>query len=101
MSDELTREQREEARWRILRALDAGRPVPVTETILWRALHDLRLPISMSGIRRELDYLEHRQLVRIEDRTAEVWTAELTWHGVDLVEYAVPCASGIARPPRD
>jgi len=34
----LEQKQREEARWRILRVLDAGRPIAVSETIVWRVL---------------------------------------------------------------
>jgi hypothetical protein len=33
---DLEQKQREEARWRILRVLDAGRPISVSETIIWR-----------------------------------------------------------------
>jgi len=39
---ELEQKEREEARWRILRVLDAGRPVGVNESILWRVLHDVK-----------------------------------------------------------
>jgi len=28
------------------------------------------------------------------------WTAELTRHGVDVVEYTVECEPGIARPKK-
>src|SRR5258708_33392494 len=40
---DLEQKQREDARWRILRVLDAGRPIPVSENIVWRVLHDIRL----------------------------------------------------------
>jgi hypothetical protein len=54
---DLEQKQREDARWRILRVLDAGRPIPVSENIVWRVLHDIRLPMSVSTVRREIDYL--------------------------------------------
>jgi len=90
--------QREEARWRILRALDAGRPRPVSETILLRTLQDIELPITPHGLRRELDYLRDRSLISIHGEETSTWTAELTRYGVDVVEYTINCEPGIARP---
>jgi hypothetical protein len=100
MVEELTREQREEARWRLLRAIYFGRPLATADTILWRALHDIALPITLKQVRQELDYLESRKLVEIKKRP-DVWLSELTWHGVDVVEYTVDCVPGIARPPQE
>lgn len=98
--DNLERLQREEARWRILRALDIARPDPLTETTLFRMLHDIELPISPAQVRKEAAYLQDRKLVSIRDREAATWLVSLTHHGVDIVEYTVPCLPGIARPPR-
>lgn len=92
--------QQEEARWRILAALNAGRPTSVTETLLHRVCTDLSMPLTERDIRRELDYLERRKLV-IVDKTKKVWLAELTHVGIDVVEYTVECEPGIARPPQD
>lgn len=94
------RAQREEARWRILRALDAGRPISVSETIILRTLQDIKLGLTAHGLRRELDYLEDRELIVIEGRDSPVWIAALTRLGVDVVEYTVPCQPGIARPAK-
>jgi len=54
---DLAQKQREEARWRILRVIDAGRPIAVSESIVLRVLADVRLPLGPAGVRRELDYL--------------------------------------------
>jgi hypothetical protein len=98
---DIDKAQREEARWRILRALDAGRPHPVSETIILRALQDISLPITPHGLRRELDYLEARELIEIAGRDQEpVWLAALTRIGVDVVEYTVDCDPGVARPKK-
>jgi DNA-binding transcriptional ArsR family regulator len=94
------RAQREEARWRILRALDAGRPGAVSETILFRCLADIKLKLTPRELRRQLDYLRDRQLITIMDEDGPTWSAELTRIGVDVVEYTVPCEPGIARPPK-
>src|SRR5882672_974229 len=40
---DLEKRQREEARWRILRVVDAGRPIAVTEQVVWRVLADIKL----------------------------------------------------------
>lgn len=103
MSDlamDLKKHQRELARWRILRILDAGRPLPVSESTIRLALNDARLALTPLEIRRELDYLDDRALLRILDRDELEWAAELTHYGVDVVEYTIPCHPGIARPPK-
>ena len=95
---DLEQKQREDARWRILRVLDAGRPIPVSENIVWRVLHDIRLPMSVSTVRREIDYLRDLGLVDVEGEDTETWFAKLTAQGVDVVEYTIPAPAGIARP---
>jgi len=70
---DLEQKQREDARWRILRVLDAGRPIPVSENIVWRVLHDIRLPMSVSTVRREIDYLRDLGLVDVEGGDTETW----------------------------
>lgn len=95
---DLEQKQREEARWRILRVLDAGRPIAVSENIVWRVLNDVRLPIGMTGVRRELDYLRDLTLVEIEGEATETWYAKLTAAGVDVVEYTTEAPAGVARP---
>lgn len=97
---DLERAQREEARWRILRVLDAGRPLPVSESVIWRVLQDINLPITPHGLRRELDYLRDRKLITVMDEDQPTWSAELTRYGVDIVEYTIPCEAGIARPKK-
>jgi DNA-binding transcriptional ArsR family regulator len=94
----LEQKQREEARWRILRVLDAGRPVGVSENIVWRVLGDIKLRLSPNAVRRELTYLRDLGLVKIENEDSEIWFAELTAEGVDVVEYTVNAPPGVARP---
>lgn len=97
---DLEKAQREEIRWRILKTLDAGRPLPVVETIILRVLQDINLPATPSSLRRELDYLRDRTLIELHCEDCPTWTAELTRTGVDVVEYTVPCEPGIARPKK-
>jgi hypothetical protein len=95
---DLEQKQREEARWRILRVLDAGRPIAVSETIVWRVLHDIRLPMSVNSVRREITYLRDLALLEIEGEGTEIWFAKLTAQEVDVVEYTVNAPAGVARP---
>lgn len=100
MNGVLEQKQREEARWRILRVLDAGRPLPVSESIILRVLNDVRLPIGPAAVRRELDYLRALGLTEIEDGDEDTWFARLTAAGVNTVEYTVAAPTGIARPKK-
>lgn len=97
---DLQRAEREEIRWRILKTLDAGRPRPVSETIILRTLSDMELPVTPYGLRRELDYLKDRSLITLKGVDEPVWIADLTRYGVDVVEYTIACEPGIARPKK-
>ena len=100
MSDGIDLEQknREEARWRMLRVIDAGRPIAVSEQIIWRVLSDIKLALSLNAVRRELAYLRDLGLVELEGEGTETWFAKLTANGVDVVEYNFPSPAGVARP---
>lgn len=96
----LSRIHREMARWRIMVALNASRPVAASVHLLWQIVADLKLPLTVKDVRAELDYLEGKHLVSIDGRdTARDWEAELTATGIDVVEYTVPAPAGILRPP--
>jgi hypothetical protein len=95
---DLEQKQREEARWRILRVLDAARPVAASENIIARVLSDVRLPLGIDGVRRELDYLRKLGLAELEGEDAGIWYGKLTARGVDVVEYTVEAPPGVARP---
>lgn len=95
---DLEQKQREEARWRILRVVDAGRPSVVSEQIVWRVLIDLKLPFSLNAVRRELSYLADLDLIELEGQDTGTWFARLTARGVDMVEYNQAAPAGVARP---
>ncbi len=95
---DFAQKQREEARWRILRVVDAGRPIPVSEQIIWRVLADIKLGLSLIAVRRELVYLRDLSLLELEGEDGETWFATLTARGVDVVEYTQAAPSGVARP---
>jgi hypothetical protein len=95
---DLEQKNREEARWRMLRVVDAGRPIAVSEQIIWRVLADIKLSLSLNTVRRELTYLRDLGLLELEGETGETWFAKLTASGVDVVEYNFPSPAGLARP---
>lgn len=97
---DLEKAQREETRWRILRVLDAGRPLPVSETVIYRALADASLQMSPNHLRRELDYLRDKKLIELQGEDGPVWSASLTGDGVDVVEYTIAAPAGVARPKK-
>lgn len=90
----------EVARWYLLVALDAGRPYPMHDDTLWRALCDSSLRLTMLEMRRELAYLADRKLVEVSGMFSDRWEAKLTALGVDVVSYTVECRPGIGRPPK-
>ncbi len=101
--DLLEKAKRENSRWRILKILDAGRPMHVGESLIGLTLNDAGFPLTPNELRKELDYLENRQLVKIENRgsgSMREWSIELTRTGIDLVEYTIDCEPGIARPAK-
>jgi hypothetical protein len=93
--------ERETARWLILLSLHVSSPNACGESLLRRFLSLEGIAFGEKELRRELDYLEARGLITLQrgDHVA-VWMADIARSGVDLVEYAVPCDPGIARPPR-
>jgi DNA-binding transcriptional ArsR family regulator len=95
---DLEQKNREEARWRMLRVVDAGRPIAVSEQIIWRVLADIKLSLSLNTVRRELAYLRDLGLLELEGEGTETWFAKLTASGVDVVEYNFPSPAGVARP---
>ena len=95
---DLEKRNREEARWRMLRVVDAGRPIAVSEQIIWRVLADIKLSLSLNAVRRELAYLRDLGLLELEGEGDETWFARLTASGVDVVEYNFPSPAGVARP---
>jgi hypothetical protein len=91
--------RREELRWLILRSLYAAQPIGTSEVIIRNAIDPVIPGVTEMETRRSLDYLKERGLITVED-DRPVWFAKINRHGVDLVEYTVPCDPGIARPKK-
>lgn len=95
---DMEKARREAIRWQILVVLNSGRPEAVAETLILSAIQAIPLQCTALELRRELDYLRDRELATIERHDGAPWLADLTRHGVDVVEYTVDCDPGIARP---
>lgn len=99
MSDpDMEKARREFIRWSILLTLNNGRPVACHESVLLSVMQTVYSDATAIETRRELSYLEGRDLVRITRSPSGPWRAELTRHGVDIAEYTIDCEPGIARP---
>lgn len=98
MEIDLNKAIREELRWLILRTLYAAQPTGTAETVIMNAIQPVMLDVTMTEIRKELDYLAERKLVTVTQKNTPVWFAKVNRHGIDIVEYTVDCDPGIARP---
>lgn len=95
---DMEKARREQIRWLALVAVNAGRPEPVAEPLILSAIQGVPVQCTARELRIELDYLEDRKLVSLKRLEGAPWTAELTRHGVDFVEYTIEAEPGIARP---
>jgi hypothetical protein len=98
---DLEKTKRETLRWLIMVTLNAARPFGTTEPVILSAVETVIPGVTQLEIRRELEYLENRQLVEISGRGLQPsWQSKLTHHGIDVVEYTVECYPGIGRPQK-
>lgn len=95
-----TRLRREALRWLILLTLNNARPIGAFELLILSVAQSEYPDATALELRRELDYLHDRELVKIDKQPSGKWFSELTRIGVDVAEYTVPCEPGIARPAK-
>ena len=94
------RVRREALRWLIILTLNNARPVGAFEGPILAVSQSEYPDATALELRRELDYLADRQLVTVQRRPEGRWFAALTRFGVDIAEYTLDCAPGIARPEK-
>jgi hypothetical protein len=95
---DMAKVRRESIRWHVLLTLNNARPVACHETVVLSVIQAVYPDASPLELRRELDYLEDRDLIKIARSPSGPWTAELTRYGVDIAEYTIDCEPGIGRP---
>lgn len=101
MNPDLEKARRENLRWLILLALNSAQPVGASEHVVFSAITPMMPDLTQLELRRSLDYLATRDLVIITGRNSQpAWFCKLDRYGADLVEYAVDCEPGIARPAK-
>lgn len=94
------KQRREFIRWVLMLALNNARPIGAWEEVLISIVQGIYADVTRTELRRELDYLEERGLVKLQKKPDGRWSGELTRDGVDVVEYTVDVDPGIARPAR-
>ena len=92
------KQRRERVRWFLMRTLDQCSPVGSYLALLVDVICSVYPDATELEIKRELDYLAERELVSLQIDPTGTWFAKLERYGYDVVQYAVDCEPGIARP---
>lgn len=93
------RARRETTRWLLLLTLNIARPAEAHVGMLRSVVSAVYSDITELEVRRELDYLQGRDLVSTRTDPLGQQHAKLERYGIDVVEYTVDCEPGISRPP--
>jgi len=97
---DLEKIRRETIRWQILLTLNTARPLGAYEKMMLSVIQSEFPDSTQNEVRRELDYLHGRDLVKVDKRPDGRWFAEIIRYGIDVVEYTLPVEPGIARPEK-
>nr|WP_184302716.1 hypothetical protein [Roseateles oligotrophus] len=92
------RARRETLRWVLLMTMNTARPSEATLAMLRGVAAAVYADATDNEIRRELDYLQGRELVSLRTDPLGQVRAKLERYGIDIVEYTIDCEPGIARP---
>lgn len=98
MSIDPARVRREDIRWYLLVAANVSRPQGSYVEQMHAIVRSVYADSTEHELKRELDYLEERELVKIERDGMDRWFVQLTRHGIDFVEYTIQAEPGISRP---
>lgn len=99
MSD-LEKARREGTRWLLLISLNRARPIGCLDAILLDVVNAIYPRTTPVELHSQLEYLENKKLVDIDKKPDGHWHTKLNDVGVDVVEYAIDCPAGIARPTK-
>lgn len=98
---DLDKTRREQTRWIVLQTAHISGAAGTSESTVAIVLQNIKLWQGPDRLRRELDYLEGRNLITVEGKNLSPdWGVKLTRYGYDLVDYTVECEPGIARPQK-
>lgn len=85
-----------EIRRDILRFLHVAGDFGVSERMLLTAMRTYKHNVLLADIRRHLDYLEQRNVLKIKDRDEGVWIIAITADGTDIVQGLKKCPDWMA-----
>jgi hypothetical protein len=94
------RSRREFIRWVLLMAANINRPTHSTLRMLHGVVVGEFPDCTSLEVRRELDYLESRELLKVFTDPLGQVSVDLSRHGIDIAEYTTVCEPGIMRPPK-
>ncbi|GKT22578.1 MULTISPECIES: hypothetical protein [unclassified Acidovorax] len=97
-SPDILKVRREAIRWHLLSAINLSRPVGIYTEALLPIVQSVYVDATHQEIRRELDYLEAREMCAIVRDPLDRWSVDLTRTGIDFVEYTIDAQPGVARP---
>jgi len=100
MAVDLEKVRRESMRWLIILTLNNANPIGAYEELVLATVQAMYPDATALEVRRSLDYLSDRELVKLTKEPGGRWFADLTRYGTDIAEYTVDCDPGIARPPK-
>lgn len=98
MNPIILKARREAMRWHLLSAVNVSRPVGMYTEALLPIVQSVYPDATHQEVRRELDYLEEREMVHIRKDPLDRWCVDLSRTGIDFVEYTIDAQPGIARP---
>lgn len=90
--------RRETMRWIVLLTLSNASPIGAYEELVLCTIQAMFPDATALEVRRVLDYLSDRELVKLIKEPSGRWFSDLTRYGTDVAEYTVDCDPGIARP---
>jgi Fe2+ or Zn2+ uptake regulation protein len=93
-----TKVRRETMRWIVLLTLSNASPIGAYEELVLSTVQAMFPDATALEVRRTLDYLADRELVKLTKEPSGRWFADLTRYGTDVVEYTVDVDPCIARP---
>jgi len=92
--------RRETMRWTVILTLLNASPMGAFEELVLATVQGMFPDATALEVRRVLDYLSDRDLVKLDKQPSGRWFADLTRYGTDIAEYTVDCDPGIARPTK-
>lgn len=95
---EMLRARREAIRWHLLDLANVSRPNGINTAAMLSVVKSVYPDATHQEVRRELDYLEAREMVVIAKDPLDNWFVDLTRTGIDFAEYTIAAQPGVARP---